>query len=125
MKNLNNLGRIVLASNSPRRKDILKKINLDFKVIPSNIIEDFDKTNPSTHVQTCAFEKAKKVSLENLNNFSHDEPSVAFLLTQSIKNLQRTADFDVKINKFRERLLNISLNQFSIITDILIKITLL
>ena len=69
MKSLNNLGRIVLASNSPRRKDILKKINLDFKVIPSNIIEDFDKTNPSTLVQTCAFEKAKKVSLENLNNF--------------------------------------------------------
>ena len=69
MKNLNNLGRIVLASKSPRRKDILKKINLDFKVIPSNIIEDFDKTNPSTLVQTCAFEKAKKVSLENLNNF--------------------------------------------------------
>ena len=69
MKSLNNLGRIVWASTSPRRKDILKKINLDFKVIPSNIIEDFDKTNPSTHVQTCAFEKAKKVSLENLNNF--------------------------------------------------------
>ena len=69
MKNLNNLGRFVLASKSPRRKDILKKINLDFKVIPSNIIEDFDKTNPSTLVQSCAFEKAKKVSLENLNNF--------------------------------------------------------
>ena len=69
MKNLNNLGRIILASKSPRRIDILKKINLDFKVIPSNIIEDFDKTNPSTLVQSCAFEKAKKVSLENLNNF--------------------------------------------------------
>lgn len=69
MKNLNNLGRIILASKSPRRIDILKKINLDFKVIPSNIIEDFDKTNPSTLVQTCAFEKAKKVSGENLNNF--------------------------------------------------------
>lgn len=69
MKNLNNLGRIILASKSPRRIDILKKINLDFKVIPSNIIEDFDKTNPSTLVQTCAFEKAKKISGENLNNF--------------------------------------------------------
>ena len=69
MKNLKNLGRIILASKSPRRMDILKKINLDFKVIPSNIIEDFDKTNPSTLVQTCAFEKAKKVSGENLNNF--------------------------------------------------------
>ncbi|OUX21106.1 MAG: septum formation protein Maf [bacterium TMED250] len=68
MKNLDNLGRIILASQSPRRKYILKKINLDFKVIPSDIIEDFDETSPSTLVQTCAFEKAKKVSMDNLNN---------------------------------------------------------
>jgi len=33
-------------------------------------------------------------SLENLNNFSHDQPSVASLINQSIKNLNRTADFD-------------------------------
>ena len=69
MKNLDNLGRIILASQSPRRKYILKKINLDFKVIPSNIIEDFDETSPATLVQTWAFEKAKKVSMNNLNNF--------------------------------------------------------
>jgi septum formation protein len=69
MKNLNNLGKIILASKSPRRKYILKKINLDFNVIPSDIIEDFDETKPSTLAQTCAFEKAKKVSMDNLNNF--------------------------------------------------------
>ena len=46
-------------------------------------------------------------SLENLNNFSHDEPSVAFFLNESIKNLNRTVDFDIKIQKFREKLLNI------------------
>ena len=46
-------------------------------------------------------------SLDNLNNFSHDEPSVAFLINQSIKNLNRTADFDLKIQKFREKLLDI------------------
>ena len=46
-------------------------------------------------------------SLENLNNFSHDQPSVASLINQSIKNLNRTADFDLKIQKFRENLLDI------------------
>jgi len=46
-------------------------------------------------------------SLENLNNFSHDEPSVAFLINQSIKTLNKTADFDTEIQKFREKLLNI------------------
>ncbi len=48
-----------------------------------------------------------KSSLENLNNFSHDEPSVASLINQSIKILNKTADFDLKIQKFREKLLNI------------------
>ena len=46
-------------------------------------------------------------SLDNLNNFSHDEPSVASLINQSIKNLNKTADFDLKIQKFRENLLHI------------------
>jgi DNA repair protein RecN (Recombination protein N) len=46
-------------------------------------------------------------SLDNLNNFNHDQPSVAFLINQSIKNLNRTADFDLKIQNFREKLLHI------------------
>jgi len=46
-------------------------------------------------------------SLDNLNNFSHDEPSVASLINQSIKNLNKTADFDLKIQNFREKLLHI------------------
>ncbi len=48
-----------------------------------------------------------KSSLENLNNFSHDEPSVTSFINQSIKLLNKTADFDLKIQKFREKLLNI------------------
>jgi len=48
-----------------------------------------------------------KSSLDNLNNFSHDQPSVTSLINQSIKILNKTADFDLKIQKFREKLLNI------------------
>ena len=36
---------IILASNSPRRKQLLEKIDLSFKVIPSNVYEDFDIVN--------------------------------------------------------------------------------
>ena len=69
MKGLDKLGKIILASKSPRRKEILEKINLNFKVVPSNIDEDFDKTNPSVFVQACANEKAKKVSTANHKNY--------------------------------------------------------
>ncbi len=57
-------------------------------------------------------------SLENLNNFSHDEPSVSFLINQSIKVLNRTADFDCKIQKFREKLLHIQADVEDLIFDL-------
>ena len=69
MKSIDSLGEIILASKSPRRKEILEKIDLDFKVIPSNVIEDFDKSKPSIFVQTCALEKSKKISIENSKNY--------------------------------------------------------
>ena len=69
MKNIDKLGRIILASKSPRRIEILKKIDLNFEVMPSDIVEDFDRTSPSAFVQICAYEKAKKISLMNRNNF--------------------------------------------------------
>ena len=57
-------------------------------------------------------------SLDNLNNFSHDEPSVSFLINQSIKVLNRTADFDCKIQKFREKLLHIQADVEDLIFDL-------
>ncbi len=59
-----------------------------------------------------------KSSLENLNNFSHEEPSVTSLINQSIKILNKTADFDLKIQKFREKLLNIHADVEDLIFDL-------
>ncbi len=44
-----------------------------------------------------------QLSLKNLNNFRDDEPSVAGLIDQSIKYINKTAEFDLKINEFREK----------------------
>ena len=57
-------------------------------------------------------------SLENLNNFSHDQPSIAFLINQSIKSLNKTADFDSKIQNFREKLLSIQADVENLILDL-------
>jgi len=59
-----------------------------------------------------------KSTLENLNNFSHDEPSVTSLINQSIKILNKTAVFDLKIQKFREKLLNIHADVEDLIFDL-------
>ena len=57
-------------------------------------------------------------SLDNLNNYSHDQPSIAFLINQSIKSLNKIADFDIKIQAFREKLLFIQADVENLILDL-------
>lgn len=55
--------KLVLASASPRREEILKKLNLKFTIVPAKIEEDsFDAADPVELVKTLALEKAKTVS---------------------------------------------------------------
>ena len=56
-------NRLILASKSPRRYDLLKQLGLDFKVIPSKIEEDFvPNESPREHVIRLAEAKAMDVS---------------------------------------------------------------
>lgn len=56
------VGKIILASSSPRRADILKKNNINFEIIPSPYIEDHTKTVFSyDFIENLAFNKAKEV----------------------------------------------------------------
>lgn len=66
---------IILASSSPRRAQILKMLNIDFKILPSNIDEDtFSYLPPRQLVKKLSFEKANlvfntiKKEKPNLNN---------------------------------------------------------
>ncbi len=69
-------------------------------------------------VNNLAINNSIKSSLDNLNNFTHDELSVTSLINQSIKFLNKTADFDLKIQKFREKLLNIHADVEDLIFDL-------
>lgn len=53
--------RYILASASPRRKELLEKTGLSFEVIPSSIEEKITKTAPSDVVMELAEQKAKDV----------------------------------------------------------------
>ena len=68
---------------------------LDLEILENKLVNNFEINN------------SIKLSLDNLNNFCHDQPSIAFLINQSIKNLNRIADFDLEIQKFRDKFLNI------------------
>ena len=57
------VNRLILASKSPRRYELLKQVGLDFEVIPSGVLEDFLKTeSPREHVLRLAEAKAREVA---------------------------------------------------------------
>lgn len=61
--NIKNDLKLVLASASPRREELLKQLNLKFTVVPSKIDEDkFTNNDPVELVKVLAAEKAKSVS---------------------------------------------------------------
>lgn len=54
---------IILASASPRRRKLLQQINLDFKVRPSDVTEEYDASlSPAEVVQTLAKRKALDIA---------------------------------------------------------------
>ena len=56
------VGKIILASSSPRRADILKKHNIEFKINPSPYVEDHSRTDFSyDFIENLAYNKAKAV----------------------------------------------------------------
>lgn len=56
------MGKIILASSSPRRADILKQHNVKFEIIPSPYQEDHSVTDFSySFVENLAYNKAKAV----------------------------------------------------------------
>jgi len=56
---------IILASNSPRRSDLLKQINVAFHVAPARVREQIQKNEcPEDYVLRIAEKKSEKVALE-------------------------------------------------------------
>ena len=56
------MGKIILASSSPRRRDLLKKTNLEFEIIPSPYEENHTRTDFSyDFIKELATGKAKAV----------------------------------------------------------------
>ena len=53
---------LILASGSPRRRELLERLGLRFRVRGADIDENIPETDPARLVQTLAFEKARAVS---------------------------------------------------------------
>lgn len=55
------MKKIILASSSPRRKEILEKYNVDFQIIKSYVDEKVSKNDdPYQVVMSLAFQKGRE-----------------------------------------------------------------
>lgn len=55
------MSKLILASASPRRKELLRQVGIRYKVMPSNIEEKITKTQPEEVVQELSYQKAVDV----------------------------------------------------------------
>lgn len=55
------MNKIILASASPRRKELLRQIGIRYKVMPSTVEEKITKTLPEEVVQELSYQKAVDV----------------------------------------------------------------
>lgn len=58
-------GRIVLASASPRRRELLESLGIDFAVIPADVDEDIGAKGPVALVKALSKKKAEAVATGN------------------------------------------------------------
>ncbi len=61
-------NKIILASKSPRRIDLLKKWGLSFEILPSEKKEKIIHKRPSAIVKSLAYQKAKDIKQKNPNS---------------------------------------------------------
>jgi len=57
--------RIILASQSPRRKKLLHQLGFRFEIIPSSVVEESEESDPKEFVKELAFKKASQIASLN------------------------------------------------------------
>lgn len=63
------MERVILASASPRRKELLSLVGVDFEILPSTGEEICEETDPSKMVEILALQKAEDVAKQLSGDF--------------------------------------------------------
>lgn len=77
--------RVILASSSPRRKQLLQSLNLTFDIRPPKIQEDYTLTlPPSQIVEYVSRKKASSVAQEEVMNRKHKKENVLVIGSDTV-----------------------------------------
>jgi len=94
-------NKIILASLSPRRIQLLKEWGLNFDVVPSNIDEAHNLKRPSSIVKYLSYKKAESVKKNNPNSIVVGSDTIVVLNGKILgkpKNKQHSIDMINELN---------------------------
>lgn len=97
---------MILASNSPRRREILKDMGFKFKIIVPNIDESSNKEKIEEKVLEIAYKKAMEVAKENVNDFVLAADTVVELDNQILgkpKDILEARDYLTRLSGRKHR----------------------
>lgn len=88
MKTIRDMDKIILASASPRRKELLKQMGLEFEVMPSHGEEIITRKLPSEVVMELSSQKARdivyQVAMDSVSEVKDDENDILVIGADTI-----------------------------------------
>lgn len=91
--------RIILASQSPRRKKLLKQLGFQFEVMPSSVDEHSLENNPVKLVEELALRKATDVSQNYSNSLIIGSDTVVVYEGKILGKPESKSDASLMLNK--------------------------
>lgn len=102
------MKKLFLASASPRRKELLELIGLDFEVVPSDYEENLNlKNNPAGIVRNLALGKAKNVAEKVENGIVIGSDTVVVLKGKILGKPKTKEDAKEMLNDISDRKLEV------------------
>ena len=92
--------KLILASNSPRRKELLLNAGYNFKIIPSDSEENADKTlPPDKYTESLAYEKAISVFNNNSDSIVIGADTVVYLNGEILGKAKTEKEAEITLKK--------------------------
>ena len=76
--------KIILASKSPRRKEILQNLGVEFEIIVSEANEDSDERDPARLVKELALRKGRAVADHVINEISFGKEDIYIISSDTV-----------------------------------------
>ena len=96
--------RLILASNSRTRKEVLDKVGVKYSVVPSNIVEHSDKVDPKEYVMDLSRQKAEAIINDVKDGVIISADSIIYIDSEKLEKPKSKAQAKEMLQKLSGRI---------------------